>query len=155
MEFRYFEDFREGEVLPLGPRTVTREEIVAFAAEFDPQPFHVDPDAAEQGPFGGLIASGWHTAALYMRMYVDALLNKTISMGSPGVEELRWLRPVRPGDTLAGTATVLSVRASKNRPDMGIVQFRFELANQRREPVMRVQSPMFFARRPSEARERA
>ncbi len=155
MDVRYFEDFREGEALPLGPRTVTREEIVAFAAEFDPQPFHLDEEAAKSTPLGGLAASGWHTAALFMRMMCDSYLLETASMGAPGVEELRWLRPVRPGDTLAGTATVLSVRASKNRPDMGIVQFRFELANQRREPVMRVQSPMFFARRPSEARERA
>ena len=155
MNVRYFEDFREGDSLPLGPRAVTREEIVAFAAEFDPQPFHLDEEAAKSTPLGGLAASGWHTAALFMRMMCDSYLLRTASMGAPGVEELRWLRPVRPGDTLAGTATVLSVRASKNRPDMGIVQFRFELTNQRREPVMRVRNPMFFARKPSGAGDRA
>ena len=155
MDIRYFEDFREGEALPLGPRAVTREEIVAFAAEFDPQPFHLDEEAAKSTPLGGLAASGWHTAALLMRMMCDSYLLRTASMGAPGIEALRWLRPVRPGDTLAGTATVLSARASRNRPDMGIVRFRFELTNQRGEAVMRVENPMFFARRPAEPRERA
>ena len=154
-DFRYFEDFHEGDVLPLGPRTVTREEIVAFAAEFDPQPFHMDEEAAKHTPLGGLAASGWHTAALFMRMMCDSYLLRTASMGAPGIEELRWLRPVRPGDTLAGTATVLSTRGSKNRPDMGIVHFLFELANQRREPVMRVRNPMFFARKAAPKQVRA
>ena len=145
--FRYFEDFREGEVLPLGPRHVTREEIVAFAAEFDPQPFHLDEEAAKGTLLGGLAASGWHTTALFMRMMCEGFLLLSSSMGSPGIEELRWLRPVRPGDTLSGTATVVSARASSRRPEMGIVTFLFEISNQRGEPVMRIKNPIMFARR--------
>ncbi len=144
--FRYFEDFREGEVLPLGPRLVTREEIVAFAAEFDPQPFHLDEEAAKGTLLRGLAASGWHTTALFMRMMCEGFLLRSSSMGSPGVEELRWLRPVRPGDTLSGTATVVSARASSSRPEMGIVNFLFEISNQRGEPVMRIKNPIMFAR---------
>ncbi len=145
--FRYFEDFREGDVLPLGPRLVTREEIVAFAAEFDPQPFHLDEEAAKDSLLGGLAASGWHTTAMFMRMMCDGFLLRSSSLGSPGVDQLKWLRPVRPGDTLAGTATVLSTRASQSRPEMGIVSFLFEIANQRREPVMRIRNPMLLARK--------
>ena len=145
--FRYFEDFREGEVLPLGPRHVTREEIVAFAAEFDPQPFHLDEEAAKGTLLGGLAARGWHTTALFMRMMCEGFLLLSSSMGSPGIEELRWLRPVRPGDTLSGTATVVSARASSRRPEMGIVTFLFEISNQRGEPVMRIKNPIMFARR--------
>ena len=95
-----FEDFEPGRVFELGAREVTEEEIVAFAREWDPQPFHVDPEAAQESSFGGLIASGWHTGAMWMRLYVDSLLVGAASMGSPGIEELRWLAPVRPGDTL-------------------------------------------------------
>src|SRR4051794_12307010 len=105
-----------------GPRTVGADEIVAFATQFDPQPFHVDEAAAAAGPFGGLVASGWHSAAIFMRMYVDAVLNDTASMGSPGVEELRWLVPVRPGDTLRGRATVLEATPSGSRADRGTVR---------------------------------
>jgi acyl dehydratase len=97
----YFEDLSEGETVTAGSRTVTAEEIVAFAEQYDPQPFHLDEEAAAQSPFGGLVASGWHTAALTMRLLVDGILSETASQGALGVDELRWHRPVRPGDELA------------------------------------------------------
>src|SRR5579859_3157513 len=106
MAHRYFEDFAVGHTLELGSYTITREEILAFARQFDPQPFHTDEEQAKASLYGGLIASGWHTASIFMRLLVDGLLNDTASMGSPGVDELRWLRPVRPGDTLRARFTV-------------------------------------------------
>jgi acyl dehydratase len=145
---RYFEDFEPGQVVELGSRTVTEEEIVAFAREFDPQPFHVDPEAARESVFGGLIASGWHTGALWMRMYVDALLDGTASMGSPGVEELRWLAPVRPGDRLTGRLEVLETTPSERRPDRGTVRIRAEMANQDGVVVLSMTSRGHFGRRP-------
>jgi acyl dehydratase len=143
----FYEDFQPGRTFEFGPTTVSEAEIVAFARQFDPQPFHVDPDAAATGPFGGLIASGWHTASLFMRMYVDAVLSDTASMGSPGVEELRWLVPVRPGDELRGRATVLDVKPSASRADRGTVRARFELLNQRDEVAMRMVARGLFGRR--------
>src|SRR5690242_11639548 len=98
----YFEDMKPGDKMELGTYTVTREEILEFANKFDPQPFHINEDAAKKSMFGGLIASGWHTASICMRLYVDAILSKSMSLGSPGVDELRWKRPVRPGDVLTG-----------------------------------------------------
>src|SRR6266576_5549410 len=109
---RYWEDFQVGEVAELGPVTVTEEEIVEFGRRFDPQPFHVDPEAAKESPFGGLIASGWQTTALFMGMFVRAVLLDSASLGSPGVEEIRWTAPVRPGDTLTGRSTVTEVQPS-------------------------------------------
>jgi acyl dehydratase len=144
---RYWDDFRPGEVLEFGPRTVTADEIVAFAREFDPQPFHLDDEAAAGGPFGGLVASGWHTAALFMGMYVRAVLNGTASLGSPGIEELRWLVPVRPGDELRGRVEVLEVLPSSKRDDRGSVRARMELLNQRGEVVLRMVGRGLFARR--------
>ena len=108
---RYFEDFAPGQEMPLEPHTVTRAEIVAFAAEFDPQPFHLDEAAAADTLLGGLAASGWHTCALFMRMLYHGWLREAASMGSPGVDSLKWLRPVRPGDVLSGRSIVLEVRA--------------------------------------------
>src|SRR5437870_3196748 len=107
----YLEDFEKGSVIELrGRRTVTREEIIAFAREFDPQPFHLDEDAAKRSPFGGLIASGWHTTAMVMRLIVDEFLAPDSgSLGSPGADEIRWLKPVRPGDTLRLRVTVADV----------------------------------------------
>src|SRR6188472_4405680 len=122
MSERYFEDFEPGEVLELGSRTVTEDEIIEFARQFDPQPFHLDPEAAADSVFGGLIASGWHTGAMWMRLYVDNMLGSASAQGSPGVEELRWLAPVRPGDTLHGRLTVLETTASERRPDRGTVR---------------------------------
>ena len=131
-----------------GPHTVTRAEIVAFAAEFDPQPFHLDEAAAADTLLGGLAASGWHTCALFMRMLYDGWLNDAASMGSPGVDSLKWLRPVRPGDVLSGRSIVLEVRASKSRPDRGFVSFRHEVVNARGEPVMLLENPIMLRRRP-------
>lgn len=145
---RYFEDFAAGETIELGSFTLSQDEIIAFARQYDPQPFHVDPEAAESSFFGGLVASGWHTAALYMRLYADHLLNDTVSMGSPGAEELRWSVPVRPGDTLRCSFSVLETRPSGSRADMGIVRGRSEARNQRDEVVMAFTGTGFFGRRP-------
>ncbi len=144
----YFDDFAPGQVLELGSVTVTEDEIVEFARRFDPQPFHVDPDAAKESVFGGLIASGWHTGAMWMRLYVDAMLGGASSHGSPGIEELRWLAPVRPGDTLAGRLTVLETTPSERRPDRGTVRIRGEMVNQDGVTVMSMVSRGHFGRRP-------
>ena len=148
MPERYFEDFEPGEVLELGSRTVTEDEIIEFARQFDPQPFHVDPAAAAESVFGGLIASGWHTGAMWMRLYVDTMLGSASAQGSPGVEELRWLAPVRPGDTLHGRLTVLETTPSERRPDRGTVRIRGEMVNQDGVTVMSMTSRGHFGRRP-------
>lgn len=147
MPLRHFEDFAIGQKLRLRPHTVTRAEIIAFAAEFDPQPFHLDEAAAAEPLLGRLCASNWHTCALFMRMLYDSWLRDTASMGSPGVDSLKWLRPVRPGDKLSGRAVVLDTRASKSRPDRGFVRFRHEVENADGEPVMVLENPIMFARR--------
>jgi acyl dehydratase len=149
MPDRYFEDFRAGEVIELGSHEVSEEEIVGFARQWDPQPFHVDPEAARGSVFGGLIASGWHTGAMWMRLYVVATLDTAASQGSPGVEELRWLAPVRPGDTLRGRLTVLDTRLSERRPDRGTVRIRGEMVNQDGVTVMTMVSRGHFGRRPA------
>jgi acyl dehydratase len=145
---RYWEDFQVGEVAELGSVTVTEDEIVEFATRFDPQPFHVDPEAARESPFGGLIASGWHTAAIYMGLFVRGVLEGTASLGSPGVEELRWLAPVRPGDTLRGRTTITDVQPSSTTPGRGTIFGSHELVNQDGVVVMRFRSRGFIARRP-------
>jgi acyl dehydratase len=145
---RYWEDFHVGDVAELGPVPVTEDEIVEFATRFDPQPFHVDPDAARESPFGGLIASGWHTAAIYMGMFVRGVLEGTASLGSPGVEELRWLAPVRPGDTLRGRTTITDVQPSSTTPGRGTIFGEHEVVNQDGVVVMRFRSRGFIARRP-------
>lgn len=147
MAQRYFEDFVAGETLPLGSRQVTRAEIIAFAAEFDPQPFHLDEHAGGDGPVGGLMASGWHVGALFMNMLCNGLLLESSSMGSPGIESLKWRKPVRPGDTLTASSTVVETRASKSRPEMGIVRFRHEVVNQAGEMVMWLDNAILFGRR--------
>jgi acyl dehydratase len=144
---RYFEDFHEGDGIELGSYEVTEQELLAFARMYDPQPFHVDPEAAQRSPFGGLIASGWHTAAMFMRLWVDGLLNDTASMGSPGVEQIRWLVPVRPGDVLRGRVTVLETAPSQTRPDRGTLITESEMVNQRDEVVMTMRGRGFVARR--------
>jgi acyl dehydratase len=146
---RYFEDFRPGEVLDLPPVTVSAEEIVAFASRYDPQPFHVDPEAAKASAFGGLVASGWHTVALFMGSFVRAVLLDAASMGSPGVEEIRWLAPVRPGDVLHPRATVEDARPSSTRADRGTVVTLCEVFNQDETLVMRLRARSFFGRRPA------
>lgn len=132
----FFEDFRPGDVTDTGSVTVTREEIVAFARQFDPQPFHVDEEAARRSPFGGLIASGWHTAALCMRLVVALLGPGSGSLGSPGVDELRWLKPVRPGDELSVRVEVMEAIPSRSKPDRGLVKLRYTMRNQNGEDVM-------------------
>ncbi len=144
---RYFEDFRPGEQIEIGAVTVTEEEIVEFARRYDPQPFHVDPEAAKGTVFGGLIASGWHTAALFMGMYVRTLLVDSASMGSPGVEGIRWTAPVRPGDTLRGLVTITDAHPSATNPTRGTVVSTSEVFNQRGELVMTLTARGFFARR--------
>jgi acyl dehydratase len=146
---RWFEDFREGEVTGVGPVTVTEDDILSFAQQFDPQPFHVDAEAARESPFGGLIASGWHTAALYMGMFVREVLLDSASLGSPGIEELRWTAPVRPGDTLRGRSRVLEARPSEKNPKRGTVYSEHEVLNQDDVVVMRFRSYGHFARRPT------
>jgi len=143
----HWEDFVEGSVAHYGPRTITREEIVAFAAEFDPQPMHLDEEAARSTMMGGLIASGWHTVCIQMRMIADGFVNKSASMGAPGVDEVKWLKPVRPGDSVTVRATVLKSRASNSRPGLGLVTFLHELLNQRGERVMTLVSTAMIARR--------
>ena len=144
----HFEDFEPGQVYELGTRPVTESEIVAFAREWDPQPFHTDPEAAKESVFGGLIASGWHTGAMWMRMYVDTMLGSA-ARGSPGIEELRWLAPVRPGDTLSGRLTVLEATPSATRPDRGTIRIRGEMVNQDGVTVMSMTSRGHFGRRPA------
>jgi acyl dehydratase len=148
--FLYFEDFEPGTVFDLGARTLAKEDIVAFASEYDPQPFHVDEEAARESAFGGLIASGWHTGSVFMRLYADALLSRAAAMGSPGVEELRWLKPVRPGDTLTARVTVLDTTPSSRNPKRGTVHLFSEVDNQRGETVMTMKARGLFARREEE-----
>ena len=141
-----FEDFEPGQVYELGSRTVTEDELVDFARKWDPQPFHVDPEAAKESVFGGLIASGWQTGAIWMRLYVDTMLGSA-ARGSPGIEELRWLAPVRPGDTLSARLTVLETTPSATRPDRGTVRIRGEMLNQDGITVMAMTSRGHFWRR--------
>ena len=147
MTLRYFEDFQTGQELPLKACTVTRAEIVAFAAEYDPQPFHLDESAGADTLLGGMAASGWHTCALFMRMMYDGWLSESASMGSPGVDSLKWLRPVRPGETLSGRSIVLGTRASQSRPDRGFLQIRHEVVDARGDLVMVLENPIMIARR--------
>jgi acyl dehydratase len=144
VEQRYFEDYVAGSVHAFGTIRVTQSEIVAFARQFDPQSFHVDPQTAGGGPFGGLIASGWHTAAVMMRLFADNYLSRVASLGSPGVDELRWIKPVRPGDALRIRITVLEAHRSRSRPDRGIVRSLIEVMNQSDEVVMSVKAVNFF-----------
>ncbi len=148
---RYFEDLQVGDSFDLGGRTVDEAEIIAFARAYDPQPFHLDRAAAERSLFRGLVASGWHTAAIYMRLLVDGLLAHIASLGSPGVDELRWPEPVRPSDTLNGRFTVTDLRTSRSRPEMGIVRADGELRNQAGTVVYRLVATIFVGRRPAGA----
>ena len=144
----YFEDFLPGETVEIGRHTFTEKEIVAFAAQFDPQPFHTDPEAAKDTFFGGLIASGWHTCAIGMRLMVQHYIGRAASAGSPGVENIRWLAPVRPGDTITYRRVILEARPSESKPDIGLVRSRSEGLNQRGETVMTMEGWGMFRRRP-------
>jgi acyl dehydratase len=143
----YFEDFAAGQEYDLGNRTLDRAEIIEFATEFDPQPFHVDEAAAAQSIYGGLIASGWQTGSIYMRLLFDGVLHRVAGMGSPGIDELRWLGPVRPGDTVSALMRIDEVRASKSKPDRGIVMTAGEVRNQDGELVLTLKSPLMVRRR--------
>lgn len=134
-----YEDFTLGRSFPLGPRTISAEEIISFAEKYDPQPFHLDPESEQAKTVGGLIASGWHTCAITMRMMCDAYLLDSASQGSGGLEKVSWLRPVRPGDTLTGEAVVLDRRVSSKRPTLGLVTFQYSLQNQNGETVITIE----------------
>jgi acyl dehydratase len=144
---RYFEDYVTGEVFEYGQIPVTAAEIVEFARRFDPQDMHVDPAAAARSRFGGLIASGWHTAAMMMRLFADNFLSKVASLASPGLDELRWLQPVHPGDVLRIRVTVLEAAPSRSRPDRGMVRTLVEVLNQKDEVVMSLKPMNIIARR--------
>jgi len=133
----------------MGSHTFNAEEIVEFARQFDPQPFHVDAEAARTSFFGGLIASGWHTCAIGMRFAVDSYINASASLGSPGVDNIRWQSPVRPGDTITYRRVILASRASQSRPGVGLTQVRLEAHNQRGEIVMTNEGWGMFGRRPA------
>lgn len=144
---RTLEDFFEGQVLDLGTVAVTRDEIVEFARRYDPQPFHVDEEAAKETLFGGIIASGWHTASMTMRLLVDGLNRDLVTMGSPGMDEIRWLKPVRPGDRLSLRVRVLEIKFSRSKPDRGSMRLRQEVSNQNGEIVMTLIGTGIYGRR--------
>jgi acyl dehydratase len=147
---QYFDDFVAGSVHEYGPTApVSAAEIVDFARKYDPQPIHVDPDWARTGPFGGLIASGWHTAALTMRLLVESYLPAAASLASPGIDELRWVRPVRPGDVLSVRVTVLEARPSRSKPDRGLIRSRIEVLDGEGLVVMTLMALNLVRRRPS------
>jgi acyl dehydratase len=144
----FWEDFTAGRVIDCGPRLVTREEIVAFAAEFDPQPMHLDEAAGQAGMLGGLSASGWHSCCLMMRMITDGFIGEASFLGSGGVEEVRWRAPLRPGDNVTVRVTVADTRVSRSRPEIGLVKFLMEMYNAgATEPLMTLTVTPMFARR--------
>ena len=145
----WWEDFKVGERSEMGRYTFGADEIVTFARQFDPQPFHTDPQAARESAFGGLIASGWHTCAVGMRLMVDQYIGRTVSLGSPGIEDIRWLRPVRAGDTLTYSRTVTESRASATRAGVGLVKHRWEAVNQSGETVLTMEGWGMYGRRPA------
>ncbi len=148
-EPRYWEDYEVGQKFPLGSTSFSEKEIVSFASEFDPQDFHVNREAAAKSMFGGIIASGWHVASKMMRLFVDNYLDKRTALGSPGLDELRWLKPVRPGDTLSGWIECAAKVPSKSRPHFGIVHEHWTITNQRGEVVMTTKGINMVKRRPA------
>lgn len=146
-----YEDFVEGASLDLGTKLVSAAEIVEFASEFDAQPMHLDEAAGKASILGGLSASGWHTCAMFMRMLCDAFLLDSTSQGSPGIDHVKWKKPVLAGDTLSGTVTVLAKRQSKSRPQLGLVSMRSELFNQRGESVFELENTGMFLTREAAA----
>jgi len=145
----WWEDFHVGAVEEIGRHTFSAEEIIAFGKEYDPQSFHVDAAAAKAGPFGGLIASGWQVCAVGMRLVDETFMNTTESFGSPGIEKVRWLKPVRPGDTLVYRMTVVESRVSASRPAVGLVKHLWEAFNQAGELVLTLEGWAFFGRKPA------
>ena len=148
-EPRYWEDYEVGQKYPLGSASFTEQEIVEFARQFDPQPFHIDEAAARASMFDGLIASGWHVAAKMMRLFVDNYVDRRTALGSPGVDELRWLKPVRPGDTLAGVVECAAKIPSKSKPQLGIIHEHWTVTNQKGEVVMTTKGINMVKRRPT------
>ena len=144
VEKRYFEDYITGTVHEYGSIAVEQEEIISFAERFDPQVFHTDPERAKNTIFEGLIASGWHTCGLMMRLFADHFLSKVASLGSPGIDELRWNKPVRPGDELSIRVTVLETKRSRSKPDRGIVHSLIEVMNQDRDVAMSMKAVNLF-----------
>jgi acyl dehydratase len=142
----HWEDFSPGRVFDHGPRLITREEIIAFASEFDPQPMHLDETAGSTSMLGGLSASGWHGCCILMKMCADSFVLSSASMGAPGVDEVKWLAPIRPGDQLSLRSTVLETRLSRSRPDMGFVRFMFELFNQTGQRAMSLTTSLMMSR---------
>lgn len=145
---RYFEDYFPGLTVDCGSFSLGEDQIMAFAREYDPQPFHVDRQAAADGPFGGIIASGWQTTSMMMRQVVDHFISPESGLGAAGIDEIRWPRPVRPGDTLRVTATVLEARRSASKPDRGIIRSRMELTNAAGQTVMTLTAVNFVLVRP-------
>jgi acyl dehydratase len=148
---RYFEDYVPGLSFDCGSFTLDQAQIIAFGQEYDPQPFHVDPEAAKDGPFGGIIASGWQTTSMMMRQVVENFLSAESSLGAAGVDEIRWPRPVRPGDTLRVRAAVLEARRSRSKPDRGIVRTMLEVTNLDGDIVMTAIATNFVLARHAEA----
>ena len=148
---RYFEDYVPGLSIDCGSFTLDQAEIIAFGQQYDPQPFHVDPEAAKDGPYGGLIASGWHTTSMMMRKVVENYFSAGTGLGAAGVDEIRWPRPVRPGDTLHVQAVILEARRSRSKPDRGIIRTRMEVTNQDGEVVMTAIAINFVLARHTEA----
>jgi acyl dehydratase len=146
---RYWDDYEIGQKFDLGSTSFTADEIVDFARQYDPQSFHVDAAAARQSMFGGLIASGWHVTAKLMRLFVDNYVDQRTALGSPGVDEVRWLKPVRPGDTLNASVECAGKVPSKSRPEMGIVHELWRATNQKGELVMTLKGTNMVRRRPA------
>ncbi|HEY5361671.1 MAG TPA: MaoC family dehydratase [Streptosporangiaceae bacterium] len=145
---RYLEDYRPGAVYEYGYLHVTEPEILQFARVFDPQPIHADPEFAATGPFGGVIASGWHTTAIFMRLLADHYLSRVASLASPGIDELRWPAPLRPGASVRLRTTILEARLSRSKPDRGLVRTRGQLINADDQDVLRLDAMNLIARRP-------
>jgi len=142
-----FEDFAAGQTIELGTRDVAADEIVEFASEYDPQPMHLDEAAGKASILGGLSASGWHTCAMFMRMLCDGFLLNSTSQGAPGIDRIRWKKPVLAGDRLTGTTRIVATRGSKTRPQLGLVTMHSELVNQRGETVFELENTNMFLRR--------
>jgi acyl dehydratase len=145
----YFEDLTPGRVFELGSVSPTADEIVEFATQFDPQPFHTDPEAARASHFGGLIASGWHTCAMFMRLLVEGMVADAASMGSPGMDEVRWLAPVRPDDVLTGTFVIVDAVPSRSKPDRGVIRSECRMTNQDGVTVLTMKGMGMYGRRPA------
>ncbi|MGI9499854.1 MAG: MaoC family dehydratase [Geminicoccaceae bacterium] len=143
----HFDDLEAGQIYQLGSQSLSEEDIIAFAKLYDPQPFHIDPKAAADTIYGGVIASGWQTACLFTRLFVDGLLSRSAAMGSPGLDELRWLKPVRPGDRLDARAEVLETRPSRSKPDRGLVKLRCVVADKSGDDVLTFVANVLFQMR--------